>query len=111
MKERSLAQMGLEVGEHHGGEAKRETAEHEAKRIVGEQLDRQGWTGAQLARRRKGDPVKLALPVRLRRETTVTIGWIAKRLETDTRKSGATRLLEARHRSRLTPADGDNVMV
>jgi len=90
---------------------KRETAEVRAGRIITGELVRHGWTEAQLAPRRKGDPVKLALAVRLRRETTLTMGWIAKRLKMGTRKNVATRLQEARHRSPLTPVGEDNVMV
>ena len=106
-----LERMEGKLGEHHAGELKRETAEVRAERIITEELVRHGWTEAQLVQRRKGDPVKLAVAVRLRRETTLTMGWIAKRLKMGTRKNVATRLQEARHRSPLTPVGEDNVMV
>jgi hypothetical protein len=51
-----------------------------------------GWTEAQLVERRKSDPAKLALAARLRRETTLTVGWIAQRLHLGTRKSAAVKL-------------------
>ena len=41
-----------------------------AERIIGEELRRLGWLEAQLALRRKRDPSKLEIAVRLRRETT-----------------------------------------
>jgi hypothetical protein len=37
------------------------------ERIIAEELRRQGWSGADLAQRRKSDPVKLELATRLRR--------------------------------------------
>ena len=39
-------------------------------------------------------PIKLELAARLRRETILTVSWIARRLEMGTRKSVATRLQE-----------------
>jgi len=34
-----------------------------------------------LRRRRKSDPVKIGLAAQLRRETTMTLKWIAERLQ------------------------------
>lgn len=48
---------------------------------MGAELQRLGWDAAELGRRRKGDPVKVRLARRLRRETTMTLAWIAARLE------------------------------
>jgi hypothetical protein len=45
-----------------------------------------------LARRRKSDPGKLAMAARLRRETTVTLPWIAQHLQAGTWKSLTTKL-------------------
>jgi len=42
--------------------------------------------------------VKLALAARLRRETTLTVGWIAARLKLGTRQSATTRLQEFKRR-------------
>jgi hypothetical protein len=56
---------------------------------------RRGWclgSEAELVERRKSDPAKLALAARLRRETTLTVGWIAQRLHLGTRKSAAVKL-------------------
>jgi REP element-mobilizing transposase RayT len=87
-----LERMEGRLGEHHAGELKRESALVRAERIVAEELGRQGWTEEQLRQRRKSDPVKLALAARLRRETTLTVGWIAQRLQMGTRKSAAVKL-------------------
>ena len=59
-----------DLGESHAGDLRRESAEVRAERIIAEELRRQGWRGADLAERRKSDPVKLALAARLRRQTT-----------------------------------------
>ena len=60
--------------------------------IIAEELKREGWSEAELGERRKSDPFKMALAARLRRETTLTVGWIAARLKMGTRKSATTRL-------------------
>jgi hypothetical protein len=43
----------------------------------GPELCRLGWKEPELATRRKNDPVKLAIPARLRKETTLSIKSIA----------------------------------
>ncbi len=48
--------------------------------IVAEELSRRGWTVADLARRRKTDPEKAAIAQRLRRETALSLRWIAAAL-------------------------------
>ena len=40
-----------------------------------------GWTEAGLSQRAKGDRGKVALARRLRAETTMTLAWIARRLQ------------------------------
>jgi len=87
-----LERMEEQLGESHAGDLKRESAEVRAERIIGEELKRHGWSEAHLRQRRKSDPVKLALAARLRRETILTVGWIAKRLDMGTRKSAASKL-------------------
>jgi len=86
-----LERMEGQLGESHAGELRRESAEVRAERIVAEELGRLGWSEAQLRERRKSDPAKLALAARLRRETTLTVGWIANRLHLGTRKSAAVK--------------------
>jgi REP-associated tyrosine transposase len=93
-RQEMLERMEGQLGEHHSGGLKRESAEVRAEGIIAEERKRHGWTETQLRQRRKSDPVKLALAARLRRETILTVGWIAKRLEMGTRQSVATRLLE-----------------
>ena len=49
-----------------------------------EGLKRLKWKERDLAARRKGDPEKVKLALRLRAETAVTIKWIAQRLQMGT---------------------------
>jgi hypothetical protein len=87
-----LERMEGQLGESHAGELRRESAEVRAERIIAEELGRLGWSEAQLREWRKSDAAKLALAARLRRETTLTVGWIANRLHLGTRKSAAVKL-------------------
>jgi len=77
-------------GEHHAGELRCESAVLRAERIIGEEWQRLGWSQEELAARRKGDPGKMALAARLRRETTLTIKAMAERLHLGTSKSATT---------------------
>ena len=56
------------------------TAEQKGNRILAGELARLGWQESDLASRRKADPDKLAIAVRLRNETTLSIKWIAARV-------------------------------
>ena len=78
-------------GEHHAGELRCESAVLRAERIIGEEWQRLGWSQEELAARRKGDPGKMALAARLRRETTLTIKAMAERLHLGTSKSANMR--------------------
>jgi len=91
-RQQMLERMEGQLGEHHAGELRRESAAVRAERIIAQELERLGWTEAQLRERRKSDPAKLAMAARLRRETTLTVGWIAARLRLGTRKSAASKL-------------------
>jgi hypothetical protein len=42
--------------------------------------DALGWTTNELRGRRKSDPHKVRIVARLRRETTMTLEWVAQRL-------------------------------
>ena len=55
--------------------------DEQAERIVQEGLKRLGWNASDLTGRPKGDRDKVKLAIRLRAETTVTMKWIAQRLE------------------------------
>ena len=87
-----LEQMEDKLGEHHSGELRRETAQAKAEKIVGMELKRLGWKPSELAKRRKSDPLKLAVAARLRRETTLTLKEIAGRVHLGTSKSANARL-------------------
>ena len=76
-----LQQMSTRMSRHHGGDERQETAEAQAARIIAEELRRRKWEGSELERRRKGDREKLKIARRLRRETTMTLNWIAQRLK------------------------------
>jgi REP-associated tyrosine transposase len=75
-----LRQMRQQTGPHHGGDERRETEEAWAEQLLTEELKRRRWTEAELAQARKGGLEKLALARRLRQETTMTLPWIAQRL-------------------------------
>lgn len=92
-----LEWMEGQLGEHHSGELRRESAEVRAERIIAKELKRHGWKEPHLRQRRKSDPIKLALAARLRQETILTVGWIFKRLHMGTRKSLNTPLQEQKN--------------
>jgi hypothetical protein len=71
---------------------KRESAEAKAERIICEELKRLGWKEADLSRRLKSGPSKLALAARVRRETTMTLPWISARVHLGIWKSFNAKL-------------------
>ncbi len=87
-----LAQMTERVGPEHYGEERRESEAEKADQIIAAGLKRARWTEADLARQRKGHPVKVRLAQQLRAQTTLTVGQIAERLHLGTR-GYAVRLL------------------
>ena len=78
-KEELLAQMWERRGDHYGPEL-READLLYAERVLKEELARRGLTEADLSCRRKGDPDKVEVASRIRARTTVTLKWIAQRL-------------------------------
>lgn len=76
-----LDQMSERVGAQHYGAERQECGEVKAERLVWEELAKRRWTVADLAQRRKGDPDKVCIARRLRQETTMTLAWIANRLQ------------------------------
>jgi REP element-mobilizing transposase RayT len=72
------------VGPSHASERRREAQEHKAERIVQEELQHIGWGRVDLASRAKGSPEKVAIALRLRQETTMTLQWVAARLKMGT---------------------------
>jgi len=85
LKEELLAQASTRTGRWLYGDIVQESALTLAERLVKVDLMRLGWTEQTLVERRKGDPKKVAMAQRLRRETTMTLGWIAERLKMGTR--------------------------
>ena len=76
-----LGQMKERIGAEHYGEERQETAEAHAEGIVAEELKRRGWSDEELGRRAKGDAQKVSIAVRVRRDTAMTVKWIADRLQ------------------------------
>ena len=68
----------------YGGVERQESEEFKAQRIVSEELKRRRWDGRTLLARRKSDKEKVKIAGRLRRETTMTLAWIAQRLRMGT---------------------------
>lgn len=119
-----LRKLEGELREHHAGELRREGAELRAERIIAEERSGQGWTEAELGQRRKSDPQKPAFAARLRwafaapkrlrprrRQTTLTVGWIARRLTLGTRKRAAAKLHRWTQRTQERRGGHANTMV
>jgi putative transposase len=62
------------------GEIWREVMEERAEILVGKLLKSRKWDEERLKREKKWHEVKLEIAERLRKETTMTVPWIAKRL-------------------------------
>ena len=83
-REGLLEQMSQRMGAEHYGPERLETGIEKAERIIRTELKRRGWPEGDLAKRAKGDLGKVNLAGRLREETTVTVKWIAERLQMGT---------------------------
>ena len=75
-----LEQVHRHAGANHLSEPRRETARDKARQILDQELNKLGWTGADLQRLAKGNPQKIRIARRLRKETTMTLKWIADHL-------------------------------
>jgi hypothetical protein len=62
--------------------------------LRGQLLKAAGWRESDLVTRCKGDPIKMALALQLRRETTMPLKWICQRLAMGSWKSVKARLYE-----------------
>jgi hypothetical protein len=91
-RQKMLELMEGRLGENGSGELRRETAEQKGNRVIAEELARLGWHESDLASRRKADPDKLAIAVRLRSETTLSINWIAARVRIGSSKGAKSGL-------------------
>jgi len=92
LRKELLEQVGAGTSEPCRAEARRETTEEKARRILNEELDKLGWTGAELAGRAKDAARKIRIVRRLRAETAVTLKWIATELHIGTWTPVANRL-------------------
>ena len=81
MKQELLARALGQVRSGHYGAQRQETGEVKAERLVREELKKLGWQEGDLAKSRKGAPAKVRIARRVRQETTMTLAWIAKRLQ------------------------------
>ena len=73
-------------------DGKGETAEQKGNRVIAEELARLGWQQYNLASRRQAHLDKLAIALRLRNETTLSIKWIVARVRIGSSK-GAKSVL------------------
>ena len=75
--------------------------------IIAEELKRLGWQETGFAMRRKHDPGKVQIALRLRKETTLSVKQIAERIDFGTSKSASFRLLTTNKRENCSkPAQG-----
>jgi REP element-mobilizing transposase RayT len=88
-------------GPNHYGVECLESAEEKAERLLAQGLKERRWSEADLSARRKGDAGKVKLAMRLRRETTMTLKWIADRLKMGT-WTNLSNLLSQERRSQDT---------
>jgi len=72
---------------------------HGAVQPAAQSCEDLGWTEAELGARRRGEGAKLELAVQLRAETTMTLQWIAARLQMGTGAS-LSNLLSAQRRAK-----------
>ncbi len=80
-KQELLAAASERVGLSNYGAERQESDMQRAERIVREEMGRLGWVEQDLRSHRKGDERKVGIAGRLRQETTVSLKWIAQRLQ------------------------------
>ena len=73
--------------EIHEGDAVAETMEEKARCVIAEFLVKRKAELEELRARRKGDPLKIELAAELRKQTAMSMGWIAKELNAGAPKS------------------------
>jgi REP element-mobilizing transposase RayT len=94
-REGLLHHVSRQMREHHTGVERAECKTQMAERLVQVELGCRQWTERELVERRKRDPEKLKIAQRLRRETPVSLRWIAQRLRMGTRANLANWLSKA----------------
>lgn len=87
-----LAAMKGRRSEYIAGDEIKESEEQKAERLVKAELKRLNWTQKELRTTLKGDKRKIRIAKRLREETTMTLKWIAERLNMGTWTHVANRL-------------------
>jgi hypothetical protein len=85
------------LGPSHSGRMRRQASGARAEVIIAQEMRRLGWKQGQLSRRAKTDPDKVRMAARLRKETTLTMGEIARRLEMGTRNTLSAKLQERKN--------------
>lgn len=74
--------------------------DEKTRRILNEDLDKLGWTGAEVAEREKRDARKICIAQRLRAGTAVTLKWIAAELDMGTWTRDANRVAKRERQNR-----------
>jgi putative transposase len=80
-REELLAAATAPLRATHYGAERREAQEAAARRLVRQEMERLGWNQGALRAARKGDERKVRMAARLRKETTMSLKWIAQQLE------------------------------
>jgi len=75
-----LASASGQIRATHYGAERREAQEAKASRLLREEMGRMGWDDAALRQAGKGDERKVRLAARIRKETTMSLKWIAQHL-------------------------------
>ena len=79
-KKELLEMVHQRAGQHHCGVEIGESMEQKAQRLIAAEFKRRNWKESDLPRLPKGDWGKIKLALLLRKQTTMTLQWIAKRL-------------------------------
>jgi len=78
---RLLDRMPGSISEHHHARERNQADEQKAEAIIRTRLKELRWRKTELVARPKSDPQKVALARDLRSQTTMSLKWIARRLE------------------------------
>jgi len=103
-----LEHIELQRGKWHYGQELCEAAEAKAERLIKQALQSEQITEEHLANWRKGHPFKIRLAAKLRAETTVTVSWLAERLNMGTRGHLA-HLLFTHHHAQTEPSPTNQI--
>jgi len=83
-RKKMLKQLVQQARAGHSSHDVGESPEVQARKIIKAALKKKRWTAKDLKKLRKGDPFKVQLAERLRKETTVRLTWIAEQLHMGT---------------------------